>query len=68
LRSAVAIGAYSVEHIDATTGIPPWEQAQQRLKTDWSSVPVRLLLPNWQWQATMGIWHGPGDQARGAAV
>jgi sugar/nucleoside kinase (ribokinase family) len=68
VRSAVAIGAYSVEHVDATSGIPSWEEAQERLKTEWSACPVRLLLPGWQWDATAKVWYGPDDRMRGAAL
>jgi len=68
VRSAVAVGAYSVEHVDATSGIPSWEEAQERLKTEWSACPMRLLLPGWQWDAMAKVWYGPDDRMRGAAL
>jgi sugar/nucleoside kinase (ribokinase family) len=65
IRSAVAVGAYSVEEVDATSGVPSWEEAQRRLQTDWGACPVRLPLPDWQWDSTAKVWYGPGDSMRG---
>jgi sugar/nucleoside kinase (ribokinase family) len=66
IRSAVAVGAYSVEHVDATSGVPRWEEAQQRLQTNWATRPVRLPLAGWRWDNTAMVWYGPSDRTRGA--
>jgi sugar/nucleoside kinase (ribokinase family) len=62
LRGAVAVGACSVEQVDATTGIPSWEQIQRRVKAGWAQRPVQLSLPNWTSATATSIWHGPGDR------
>jgi len=43
-RSAVAVGAFSVETADATGGIRPWAEVQSRLTAGWDSLPNRLPL------------------------
>jgi sugar/nucleoside kinase (ribokinase family) len=63
LQSAVAVGAYSVEQVDATSGIPTWEQVQQRLVAGWPRCPVRISLPTWRYESATGTRHGPGDLA-----
>ncbi len=65
VRSAVAIGAFSVEQVDATSGVPAWDEAQRRLQTEWANCSVRLDLAGWQWDATAKVWYGPGDRVRG---
>jgi sugar/nucleoside kinase (ribokinase family) len=66
IRSAVAVGAYSVEQLDATSGVPPWAEAQRRLQTDWASSAVRLDLTDWRWDTAARVWNGPHDRTRGA--
>jgi hypothetical protein len=66
IRSAVAVGAYSVEQVDATSGVPRWDEAQRRLQTDWARRPVRLDLSGWRWDEMATVWYGPHDRARGA--
>ena len=68
IRSAVAVGAYSVEHVDATSGVPRWDEAQRRLQTDWATRPVRLPLAGWRWDGMAKVWYGPSDRARGGMV
>jgi sugar/nucleoside kinase (ribokinase family) len=67
VRSAVAVGAYSVEHVDATSGVPTWGEAQRRLQTDWARRPVQFDLPGWQWDETTKVWYRPRERTRGAA-
>ena len=66
IRSAVAVGAYSVEHVDATSGVHSWDEVQQRLQTNWPTRPMRLDLPGWRWDNTAMVWYGPSDRTRGA--
>jgi sugar/nucleoside kinase (ribokinase family) len=44
-RSAVAVGACSVEAPDATGGVPRWETVVERLSRPWDRLPVRLPVP-----------------------
>jgi hypothetical protein len=66
IRSAVAVGAYSVEQVDATSGVPRWNEAQSRLQTDWATCPVRINLEGWRWDKAAKVWYGPSDRTRGA--
>jgi sugar/nucleoside kinase (ribokinase family) len=66
IRSAVAVGAYSVEQVDATSGVHSWDEIQQRLQKDWATCPVRINLQGWQWDVAARVWSGPNDHARGA--
>jgi sugar/nucleoside kinase (ribokinase family) len=61
LRGAVAVGACSVEQVDATSGILAWEQVQERLRSGWVQRPVQIALPGWTYAMASRIWHGPGD-------
>jgi sugar/nucleoside kinase (ribokinase family) len=62
LRTAVGVGACSVEQADATSGVPTWTAVQQRLAAGWRQRPVVLALPGWRFDAQRGLWHGPGDR------
>jgi sugar/nucleoside kinase (ribokinase family) len=68
IRSAVAVGACSVEHVDATSGVHSWDETQRRLRTDWATRPVRLPLAGWRWDNTAMVWYGPSNRARGGAL
>ena len=63
LTTAVAAGACCCEAPDATSGIPSWENLQQRLAKGWPRREVTLPLPGWKWDAAQQLWHGPEDQA-----
>jgi sugar/nucleoside kinase (ribokinase family) len=66
LEAAVAVGACSVERVDATSGVPTWEEVQRRLAAGWPRVPVHIGLPRWSYSAAAGTWQGPGDRRSGA--
>jgi sugar/nucleoside kinase (ribokinase family) len=61
LEAAVAVGAYSVERVDATSGIPTWAEVRQRLTAGWTHSPMRVALPDWTCRPESGTWHGPRD-------
>lgn len=61
LRAAVAVGACSVEQMDATSGVPPWEAVQQRLRGGWARRSVAIPLPGWRWDDAVALWRGPHD-------
>ncbi|HUY78975.1 MAG TPA: carbohydrate kinase family protein [Ktedonobacterales bacterium] len=63
LRDAVAVGACSVERVDATSGVPGWETVQQRHAAVWARRATRLALPGWEWDAASAFWRAPDDQA-----
>lgn len=62
LSSAVAVGAYSVEQADATSGIPSWSQLQARIRAGWEHCPVTLALPGWQEDREQAVWRGPNER------
>jgi sugar/nucleoside kinase (ribokinase family) len=62
MRGAVAVGACSVEAVDASSAVPPWKTVQQRLADGWRHRAVSLALPGWRWDAEAGLWVGPRDQ------
>ena len=61
LRSAVGVGAASVERADATSGVPAWDVVQRRIAAGWprraGATPV-----DWRWDESEGLWAGPGDR------
>jgi sugar/nucleoside kinase (ribokinase family) len=61
LEAAVAVGACSVERVDATSGIPTWERVQQRLASGWTRSLSHVPLPSWTYVPSTGLWHGPRD-------
>lgn len=62
MAGAVAVGACSVEALDASSAVPSWEQVQQRVVNGWARCPLSLALPGWQWDAALGIWSGPHNK------
>jgi sugar/nucleoside kinase (ribokinase family) len=62
LTAAVAVGACNVEAADATSGVRPWEETQQRLAAGWPQRPINLHLPGWHHDAKSRLWVGPNDR------
>lgn len=62
LKSAVAVGASSVEQADATSGVPSWSQVQARIHAGWTPCAVSLALPGWQEDQALTVWRGPHEQ------
>ena len=62
LKSAVAVGASSVEQADATSGVPSWSQLQARIHAGWERCPVTLTLPGWREDREQAIWRGPNER------
>lgn len=62
MTGAVAVGAFSVEHLGATGGIQPWETVQNRIHSGWERLPIGRPLKGWYWREQEGIWAGPADK------
>jgi len=60
--SAVAVGACSVEQPDATSGVPSWDQVQNRILRGWARREMSLNLTGWRWDQRSALWLGPNDQ------
>lgn len=61
LRSATAVGAYSVQSADATSNIPSWSQIATRLKLPWTQRLMAQTWPEWKFCRGTGVYAGPGD-------
>jgi sugar/nucleoside kinase (ribokinase family) len=62
IRSAVAVGASSVEQADATSGIPSWSEIQTRIHAGWRYSPVSIALAGWHEDIQQMSWRGPNDR------
>jgi len=61
ITEAVAVGACSVEQMDAVTGVPARAEIRQRIRAGWERRPVTIDLPGWRWNENTAIWSGPQD-------
>lgn len=66
LSAACAVGACSVEAVDALSGVRSWSETSVRLSAGWTRLPVALdtLNAGWSWNAAQAIWTGPMDAHR----
>jgi len=62
LRGAVGVGACNVQSADATSGIPSWDDVQQRM-AGWEQRTVDIALDGWQRLESTGLLSGPQDFA-----
>jgi sugar/nucleoside kinase (ribokinase family) len=63
LTAAVAVGACSVEAVDATSGILPWPQVVRRIEAGWPRRSPSLPLDGWH-SDNGELWIGPNDRRR----
>jgi sugar/nucleoside kinase (ribokinase family) len=63
LETASAVGACSVEAVDAISGIRTWSQTAVRLAKGWPHLPLAfdIAQAGWRWDAEKGVWVGPKD-------
>lgn len=59
--AAAGVGACSVEQADATSGVPTWQDLQQRLET-WEQRAVGWPLADLGWRRGERIWCGPHNR------
>ena len=64
LLTAAAVGAYSVERADATSGVPSWVNVQRRIQAGWQQCMPDIPLLGWQPNADNAVWRGPYDRHR----
>ncbi|MED1949754.1 carbohydrate kinase family protein [Brevibacillus centrosporus] len=64
MNHAVAVGAFCVEAIDATSGVVPWEQVSVRVRERGDRLPLRQAPACWEWQEAATVWVGPKDRSR----
>lgn len=55
LAMANAVGAFSVEAADSSSGLPDWETVQNRVAAGWERLkPIELA--GWLWKDKEGLW------------
>ncbi|KRE46638.1 carbohydrate kinase family protein [Paenibacillus sp. Soil522] len=65
VTSAVAVGAYCVEHTDATSGIPSWETVQDRISKPWKRLTANYFeTTGWYWESAHSVWLSALDNGR----
>ena len=64
LAMACAVGACSVEAIDALSGIRSWQETTERVAT-WSRLPLAPdnTITDWRWHDHYQLWVGPNNRA-----
>lgn len=65
LTAGVAVGAFSVEAPDATSGVPAWQSVRERVEAGWSPRPVELSMADWTEREPGTLWTGPDDRTAG---
>lgn len=58
---AVAVGAFSTEAADASSGIRDWDTVRGRVARGWKRLPVRIPVDGWMWDESAGLWRAPDD-------
>jgi sugar/nucleoside kinase (ribokinase family) len=61
---ATAVGACSVEAVDATGGIRPLPEVAKRINSGWERLSLSIPMDNWEYDYQYKIWKGPEDRTR----
>lgn len=63
LAAACAVGACSVEAVDALSGLRSWPETAKRMASGWQRLPLALeqSQAGWCWDDAHEIWIGPMD-------
>lgn len=56
LTTAVAVGAFSVEAADSTSGVRPLTEVTERMSTRWERNQISIQEPGWSWDEQQGVW------------
>jgi sugar/nucleoside kinase (ribokinase family) len=64
LLAACAVGACSVEVVDALSGIRSLPETAERIAAGWPRLPLALDKAGWRLDRTHQIWIGPKDCSR----
>ncbi len=65
LETACAVGACSVEAVDAISGIRTWSHIALRLAKRWPQLPLvfDIARAGWRWDSENNVWVGPQDRS-----
>lgn len=62
LSVASAVGACSVEGVDAVGGVRSWEETRERIARGWERLPSELVSESgWRLDRETGVFAGPND-------
>lgn len=61
---ATAVGACSVEAVDATEGILSLPEIVKRVDSGWERLSLSIPMDNWKYDYQYKIWKGPEDGVR----
>jgi sugar/nucleoside kinase (ribokinase family) len=63
LAAACAVGACSVEAVDALSGIRSWPETVGRIEAGWRRLPLELgkASTGWRWDTAREVWVGARD-------
>lgn len=63
LHMACAVGACSVEAVDAVSGIRSWSETTERIHAGWERLPLMFdeSIMGWHWDEGLQLWAGPND-------
>lgn len=62
VHHAVAVGAFCVEAVDATSGVVSWEHVERRVLQKGKRLPLRQAPVHWSWDEQLELWVGPSDK------
>lgn len=57
--AAVAVGACNVEAADALSGVRPWDETWDRVRSGWARHDLALEAPGWHFDDQHQLWVGP---------
>jgi sugar/nucleoside kinase (ribokinase family) len=61
LTAAVAVGACNVEMADAISGVRPWDEVWQRVRSGWEWRALHVDAPGWRFDEKSHLWIGTED-------
>ncbi len=64
LEYACAVGAQSVQALDAVNGIGSWEETTEKIKTGWAKNRLEIKTDGWTFDRQAEVWKGPRDKNR----
>jgi len=62
LKYAVCCGLQNVRVLDAVSGIKPWQETTQMLKSGLPTIDAKIGAEGWKWSPKFGLWAGPRDR------
>ena len=64
LKTAMAVGAFSVEAPNSLSGIRGWGETTHRIASGWDQMALTVQALGWMWDGGQRLWIGPHDATR----